>query len=319
MNRFIRQSIKKSLGIAFRGMTSVQRRLDCGLTAFVYHEISNNPSQFALQYDLAVTPDIFKDQIYWISKNFNVIHPTKLLCDTELPSRAAIITFDDGFLGAFQNGLPILAEFKLPCIIFLNMIAVSSRYPSLSAKSCFLERFDPDYESFCKSHGLLPPYYLSITPNLMAQFQGEHHKSTIEDILKYQGVFVNPEVLDCWDKTGLVAYGNHLYDHWNTLALSEAEIELQYYKNVEALRKFQSYVELFAFTNGQPGLCFQDKNVRQVAKLGAVRLFSAQGGVNTDHKALLLSRMSLSNRDDDSDQLWFRVGRAAIASKALSA
>lgn len=319
MQKAARLFLKKSLGIAFRGIASVQQRLDRGLTVFVFHEVSDNPSKFALQYDLSVTPDVFQKQAEWIRENFNVIHPSKLLARSKLPSRAAIISFDDGFLGTFVNGLPILRGMELPSIVFLNMAAVTDRHPILSAKSCYLEDRVPEYVEFCKTNGIVAPYYLSVTPNIMANFQVETAYVSHDEILDYQGAFASVEVLSCWDKTGTVAYGNHLFDHWNALALTEDELENQYRTNENALSQFGSYLKLFAFTNGQPKSCFLDRHVKQIADLGAARLFSAKGGVNTDHGALLLTRLGLSSRDVDADQLWFRVGRAALtASRAVS-
>ena len=90
------------------------------LTVFCFHDISNNPSEFSYNYDLNIPPEIFDYQIDFIDRNFNVISPDELLTD-QIPTNAALITFDDGFKSYFTNAIPILEKYNLPSIIFLNI------------------------------------------------------------------------------------------------------------------------------------------------------------------------------------------------------
>ena len=109
--------IKNSLGFLFRAFSGV---LKDAITIFVYHDVSDSPSEFSRSHDLNVRPSLFEEQIKFIKKNFNVISPHHLLRG-EIPHRAALITFDDGFIGYFKNAIKILEKYDLPSIIFLNM------------------------------------------------------------------------------------------------------------------------------------------------------------------------------------------------------
>jgi hypothetical protein len=312
MKKAVKFFIKKSLGAVFRKTALVRQTLDRGTTIFVFHEVSDNPSEFARDYDLYVSPRLFRHQVSWIKENFNVIHPADLLLTRTLPERAAIITFDDGFLGTFQNGLPILEDLGLPSIIFVNMAAVVKRKPIFSALSCYLENRVPKYLEFCNDHGISSPCHLRVTPKLFSAFLGKNRNFNNAEALHYQGPFANLEVLNYWDRKGVVVYGNHFFDHWNARALNESEIQTEYEKNVEYLWRFKSYLNFFAFTNGQPGSCYLQQHVAQISHLGAAKIFSGRGGVNLDPKLQLLGRLSLSSRDVDADHLWFRVGCAAL-------
>ncbi len=110
----IRSAIKKTLGFSFRFVPEVRRALERSLTVFVFHEVSDHPSEFAKQYDLAISTRTFRRQICWIQSNFNVVHPTDLLRGMRLPNRAALISFDDGFLGSFEN---VIASYQQDPII----------------------------------------------------------------------------------------------------------------------------------------------------------------------------------------------------------
>ena len=81
-----------------------------------------------------------------------------------------------------------------------------------------------------------------------------------------------------------------------------------------ALSQFKNKANLFAFTNGQPGSCYSDRDVTHLDRMGARKIFTTRGGVNRDPNQLLLGRMVLSQRDIEADQLWFRAGRAALNS-----
>ena len=67
------------------------------LSVFLYHDITNDVSQFSHDYNLSVSVNVFKKQIDWILNNFIVISPIELTENKEVPEKPALITFDDGF------------------------------------------------------------------------------------------------------------------------------------------------------------------------------------------------------------------------------
>lgn len=308
----IRDLIKKTLGFIYKSLPYINKKLDNGLTIFVFHEISNNPSKFAKEFGLAISTQTFRYQINWIKSNFNIIHPRDILSDQGIPKRAAIISFDDGFLGSFVNGLSILEEMNVPSILFLNMQAILEGKPILSAVACYLDRYVSEFSEFSKKSGLLSPAHLTLSPSSLQEYENQYGVIDSSEILDYQGLFADIDTVNKWDDNQLVTFGNHFFQHWNAAALSENEFIEQYEKNNIALSKLNSNLNLFAFTNGQPETCFSDKHIALLENLNAGKIFSAVNGVNVDTNKFILGRLSLFETDNNENNLWFRVGRDAI-------
>lgn len=310
----LRKITKKTLGKAIRCLPNIlQRKLIKGLTIFVYHEISDRPSKFAELHGLAVSLESFRKQIQWIKSNFEVIHPRDLVSGKHIPNESALITFDDGFLGSFENGLAILEEMEVSSIHFLNMQAILEKKPVLSATTCFLEENVPDFLEFTKEHGIQRPFHLTLTPSDLGAYEEKYGAIDNKAVLEYQGDFADLNEIEKWDNKNLVAFGNHLYDHWNVAALTHNELEKQYKKNEYALSQFKNCLDFFAFTNGQPGTCFSASDVTFLEHLGAEKVFSAAGGRNIDTSEFLLRRMSLYEWDEDEDYIWFQLGRSMLS------
>jgi peptidoglycan/xylan/chitin deacetylase (PgdA/CDA1 family) len=307
-----RTVLKKPLGISFSFIPRVRRAMKQGLTVFMFHEVSDQPSRFAEEYGLAVSRETFHRQVSWIQSHFDVIHPADVLNEAPSPEGAAIISFDDGFLSSFENGLPILAKLGVPAIVFLNMQAILEQKPILSAIACYLNRYVPEFSDFMKSVGIPSPFHITLSPNILNSFEKHSGPIDMDAVHDYQGQFANLHTVMAWNNKDVVVYGNHLYDHWNAPALSIEEFEEQYKRNEIALSQLANSVNLFSFTNGQPGTCFSDREVDFLKLLGARKVFSGAGVVNRDAKKYLLGRIALSEHDKDEDHLWFRIGRAVL-------
>jgi hypothetical protein len=293
----------------------VHHEIGHGLTVFAFHDVSNTPSEFANQYGLVVSTKTFERQILWIKANFEIVHPSSILAEKPLPKRAAVITFDDGYLGTFENGLPILERLGVPSVIFLNMQPILHGTPVLSATACFLDRTSPNFAKFCQGAGLKPPFHLSLNPSVWKDYELKYGLSEQSSIAKFQGKFADTGNLRQWDGHPLVGYGNHFFEHWNAAALSREELQDQYSHNEAELLKFSSRINLFAFTNGQPDTCFSWRDVDLLKTLGAGRVFSTAGGVNHGLDEFLLGRIALCESDSTDAGLWFRIGRAVFSKR----
>jgi peptidoglycan/xylan/chitin deacetylase (PgdA/CDA1 family) len=312
INSLFRVTVKKTLGSLARFLPRVRHSIDKGLTVFAFHDVSNRPSQFATRYGLVVSNETFERQIQWIKNNFKVVHPSAILANEPLPKRAAVITFDDGYRGTFENGLPILERLGVPSLIFLNMQPILLGSPVLSAMACFLDGAVPAFADFCRQAGLESPFHLSLNPRAWDEYKREHGDIDMSAVGKYQGEFADRDMLRRWDGHPLVCYGNHLFEHWNAAALSSEELKDQYLRNEAELSSFSGRVNLFAFTNGQPDTCFSTRDVALLESLGAGRVFSTAGGINQDKEEFLLGRVALCESDNTVAGLWFRIGRAVF-------
>lgn len=284
------------------------------LTVFIYHEVSDSPSEFCDQYGLAVSKETFKAQISWIKNNFNIIHPQQLLGskDNTLPKRAALITFDDGFDGAFKNGIAHLVGEGIPSLMFLNMRTVLEERPMLSALALYLEKYQKNFKAFLKSENLSSPVFLHIKPEQLEKYETVHGPIDLKEALSYQGKVAHLNEVKKWANNDLVVFGNHLFDHWNSAALSESQFEEQYQNNVEALKKVNCDSKFFSFTNGQPGICFGEREIGQLQKMGAERIFFSKGYTNADASAYLLDRVFPLEHENTNSKLWLRFSLDAL-------
>ena len=95
------------------------------LTVLNYHRI-DDPFHNGLDTfrpNISATPSDFATQMDYVSQKYNVISGTELIAfikdGRQLPARAAIITFDDGYYDNYTNAYPILKARNLRAIIFL--------------------------------------------------------------------------------------------------------------------------------------------------------------------------------------------------------
>jgi peptidoglycan/xylan/chitin deacetylase (PgdA/CDA1 family) len=71
---------------------------------------------------LAVSPTHFSEQLHELKKNFQPISLSQLIegiRQNNIPERACVLTFDDGYLDNYLNALPILTKFEIPATIFI--------------------------------------------------------------------------------------------------------------------------------------------------------------------------------------------------------
>lgn len=301
---------KSVLGIYFKHSPPIKNQKRQGVTCFVFHEVSDEPSEFAKDYGLSLSKKAFLRQASWIKKHFNVIKPSQLSENTTLPENSAIITFDDGFEGTFKNGIEILGELNLPAIVFLNMKTILTGKPMLSAVTAYFEKFEPSFIEFARANNLSKPLHLTANPKLIYEYLNQSPNINWQAIKKYQGPLICLDALRTFEDEYLVEYGNHLFDHWNAKALSPVELEDQFTANQKQINSFRNGTKLFAFTNGKPGTCFSPADIGLINGLGASKAFSAVGGVNKDPRSFLLGRVATNFKDVSENHLWFRIGMA---------
>ena len=311
----LKNIIRKSIGFSAPYINKISKYTYNRITIFLFHDITDTPSEFNEEYNLSTCNKVFEDQISWINTNFSIIHPkTILLDDIKIPKNAAIITFDDGFLGTFENGLKILNRLKIPSVVFINMYAVLEKKPILPAQASYISKYNPKFVNFLTSKDIKPPYYLNLTPQIMEEAKTVLGISSIENdtMLAYQGDYATLEELYKWQNSELVVYANHLFNHWNAKSLNKDQLREQYNLNQEILDSFPNSINLFAFPNGIPNLCFTETEIKIIKQLGAKKVFSSINGVNKNLDDFLLGRLSFSKSDLTSIDYWFRVFRTNV-------
>ncbi|MDC0478440.1 polysaccharide deacetylase family protein [Flavobacteriaceae bacterium] len=277
------------------------------LSIFLFHDVCDDPSQFAIDYNLAVSNKLFQKQIRWIDSNYSIISPEKLLYKKEIPKNAAIITFDDGFLGTFQNGISYLELMQIPSIVFLNMSHIENNTPMISAVGCFLENKNLIHADTLMKFNLKKPFHLNITPQIYNKIIQELPELNFEEINRYQGQFATSTTLRKFENSDFVFYGNHLYQHWNAASLKLDKFVSQYKDNRIKLSNYKNSIDFFSFPNGQPRLCFSSIHLEKLTELGCKSIFYSSGTKKLNFNKNIYDRMDLTTYEYSKIKLLYRV------------
>jgi peptidoglycan/xylan/chitin deacetylase (PgdA/CDA1 family) len=249
-----------------------------GLTIFLFHNISDHPSEYERRFNLATPFEIFQRQIDWICREYEVIHPDDVGVKT-LPGRSALLTFDDGFRGVLELALPLLESRQAPATLFLNL-GVAAGEPNAAAASTFVA----DSKSGSERE-------VTTNQSAMHRYSPERLSASLEELTSderdrlsmFEGTYANWRDLSAWDRNPLFRFGNHLWNHFFGPAVSADEFATLYSRNDEKLREFASYIAWFAFTNGR----YDTKTLATVNRLGPKRSFTGIPRRNPTLTALL--------------------------------
>ncbi len=91
-----------------------------GALILLYHRVADLAAD---PQRLAVRPDRFDAQMQWLRRTMDVLSLADLLAarrDRRVPSRAAVITFDDGYADNLTTAAPILAARRVPACVFVT-------------------------------------------------------------------------------------------------------------------------------------------------------------------------------------------------------
>lgn len=114
----LHSSSQANLWPALAGLMSNSLRI------LMYHRVCDPDAAefFGMKANVSATPSGFAAQIDYLSKHYNIISIDDCLSwiyDAEpLPPRAIMITFDDGYRDNLTEATPVLAERKIPFLLF---------------------------------------------------------------------------------------------------------------------------------------------------------------------------------------------------------
>jgi hypothetical protein len=279
------------------------------LSVFVYHDVTDTPSEWSKAYGLNVTPVVFDFQIGFIKKHFDVISPDDLL-EGSIPERAAMITFDDGLKNVFTNAAPILKRHGAPATIFMNMAPVKGDvfWSGLITYLCEKRR---DFIEYLKT-GIDPsadnrPPFLRCSPEIVNAYIEKAGQSFEKEAREFVGEFADENDLEKASGSGFIFYGNHLYNHHIPLLMSDDELLNSFKTNAAALEKYPNSRPLLAFPFGQPGTCFSERQIDLLLANGAKKVFSSDDIINDDPLSDYLHRIELRNKDNSPAKMWYRI------------
>lgn len=92
-----------------------------------YHRVANISED---PHQLAVSPQIFHNQLKYLKENYIVISLDQLINHIKnrtVKRKMIVITFDDGYTDNLQNALPTLEKFEIPATIFVSSGHIDTR------------------------------------------------------------------------------------------------------------------------------------------------------------------------------------------------
>ena len=305
----MRHLIKSVLGVS---LGPFQRLLLKGrLTTFCFHDVTDTPSEFVEKNDIFVTKNTFVQQVEYIKRHFNVISIDQLI-EGEIPTCAALITFDDGFKSYFETAVPILERHQLPSINFINMAPIIE--PTLwgVGLACYLlekdSRFLPFLESRSSSLNInRKAPFLSCREEVVSDFLETDLNIDPELVKNYYGPLAEKSDLKAVDGNQLVSFGNHLYNHEVSKLLSDQELSESYLRNQEALSEFTSARQVFAFPFGVPGTSYDDTQIELISKLGAKLVFTARPILEKIENKSVIGRVAFNESENSIEQMIYRT------------
>ena len=283
--------------------------LQNALTVFVYHDVTDEPSEFSRTYKLDVPIVVFDRQLTFIKNAFNVISPVDLL-ESRIPESAALITFDDGFHSFFENAMPILEKHCIPCLMFLNMAAIKGEI-FWSGLITYLCEKRPDFvrylEGLIEPNARKSPLYLSCSVQLVNSYLSKTGKDFKKEVSIFVGELEREEVLKQTVPKDLIYFGNHLFNHYVPLLMNDEELLESYDRNLKELEKYPNYIDMFSFPFGQPGSCFSQRQVDLLLDNGAKKVFRSSGTINYDPEVAYLDRIALNSWHSSPDKMFFQI------------
>jgi peptidoglycan/xylan/chitin deacetylase (PgdA/CDA1 family) len=274
-----------------------------GLTAFVFHEITDQPSEFQRLASIYTTPALLEQQLRWIRERFEIIAPTRLGqlgAEDPLPENAALVTFDDAWAGVFRTGLPILDSLGVPALCFINTATVEGA-PDLAAVRYYERRHGlTDGCIFDRGHGLRTG--MDALEQIAERYRAD------PQFAAFQGPAATAEDLSLAASSEAVWFGAHLHHHWDLALVDDELFEASLEQNLRALEPYGNRVPAFAPPYG-----------RRVASLrpgaqraGARAVFLAGGGQNRHADRLLLDRITLPIDRDSPADWWYETHRLRV-------
>jgi len=305
----VTELLKKTL-IRFAG-TNLAHRIFMrdDVTVFLFHDVSSQPSQFSNEYKLNVSPETFSTHLRWISEKYHLISPIQLKAG-RYQSPAALITFDDGFPGYFENAVPILEEFGFPSVIFLNMSPILGG-TFWSGLVTYLCDKTPNFRQFLADHlGTVSSTqaYLQCTPSIVEDFlETEDREFHLSAAREFYGKFAERKHLESMAQhVGSVYFGNHLFNHYNAVNLTFDELQKAFTSNQKKLKEFPNFVDFFSYPFGQPGTCYNDATDCEINRLGPSFIFNAYPLPNRSRGSKFLNRISMNEGLISKNHFYFQ-------------
>jgi peptidoglycan/xylan/chitin deacetylase (PgdA/CDA1 family) len=305
----IRTAIRKTVSLSGeyvdRKCSTLRTALTNGLSVFLFHNVSSEPSPFQRKTQSFTTPVVFREQIAWIRNRFTIIGADQLVQlggTARLPSNAALLTFDDCWSGIFEEAVPYLIHNQLPALCFLNMATIGGD-PDFAAVEYYerelgLQRARPPYDAQAAAQRINAIRHRYVGDFKFAEFQGR--TATLGDLRNAAA-------------SGLITFGSHLYHHWAVSDLTADAFCDSFVANRAALSAFGNQSAAIAIPYGDLGVHAEQISSASRA-LGTHVMFVGTGSQNYDDKSFVLDRVWFPPEPSGPADWWYSVHRKRVMS-----
>ena len=284
--RMILRTFQGSLGFFTRKL-----RLNHGVTVFLFHSVTDQPSEYLRTTGMWTTNSNFKKQIKWIKKNFEIIPITRLLSPKSIPENSAIITFDDAWLGSYEAISKILIPDNVPVCYFINFGSIFDRVDCNAATQYTQRDLETDPS---------PSDALKGGENWLIY-------SRDTNFVVFQGPLMSYEQLSELSENHLVTLGNHLYHHHDSNKVSDEFFTNQLLINQRLIDQFGLKKRIFAFPFGAANLNFEDRHLSILMKENFELVFSSDSRRMSEFKMIPshIPRIHFSPLDRSESDFWW--------------
>jgi peptidoglycan/xylan/chitin deacetylase (PgdA/CDA1 family) len=142
--RVVSPLLKTVVYPALSRVGAFHRTANTGLAVVTYHGVipdDYKPVDAACDGNL-ICAETFRRQIRLLKGKYNIVSPTAVLSffanGEKLPSRAVLLTCDDGLRNCLTDMLPVLTEEKVQCLFFVTGASASETRSTLWHEELFL-------------------------------------------------------------------------------------------------------------------------------------------------------------------------------------
>ncbi len=274
------------------------------LTTIVYHHVAARADAFTDKLLVTTRPETLRSHLQFYQKHYDMITPGDLGLG-HLPRRPLLITFDDAYRSVCDVAAPILREFGVEALFFINPAAVLDRRVPTDNLLCFATTVlgQDEVHQIVGGHARSAPALPSLLMSVIARLPADELARIRQALLDRLGytdeklharseLFMTPDQLANLRTYGLHA-ANHTMTHRMLHALSACELD-------EEIRHSKDRIEQ---ATGQPVLWFSlpygrdddatPEALSVIAACGHAGAFLVQGRLNRfQPSADLLCRVS---------------------------
>lgn len=196
----------------------------------VYHACHPTESPYMEGLWTNTPPADLASQLDYLERYYEVVPLTRLESN-DLPPRAVVITFDDGYRSVYRNAFPLLVERELPATIYLVTAVVDNGALVWVNELAYLLSRSPEpcHAIAAKALGADPGVSIAeIVDRARASYDPVMIERLLEELRKAAGLDARPEEPLYLDREEIgrmaeagITFGSHTVTHPNLARLSE--------------------------------------------------------------------------------------------------